>query len=183
MRWPFFSILKRRKNCVYSRIRGLGRYPTFMKCYVECHISWCGHNFMHNFRQWIVVAIEVWPLFALFRKWQCCKWVLTWNEINTSWANFHGINQQTQSLTIDSSKSCNKMFSLRVEEDVREVEKFLALFFFVQIGYFSLQFLFSFHLVVLDFVGKVRKEIGLIGSRRMISREEAAKEWIIRGQQ
>ena len=48
------------------------------------------------------------------------------------------------------------MFSL--EEDVREVEKFLALFFFRtnQVLFFTILF-FSFHLVVLDFVGKVRK--------------------------
>ena len=51
------------------------------------------------------------------------------------------------------------MFSLGVVEDVREVEKFLVLFFFFSYksGTFLYNPFFSFHLVVLDFVGKVRK--------------------------
>ena len=67
------------------------------------------------------------------------------------------------------------MFSL--EEDVREVEKFLALFFFRtnQVLFFTILF-FLFISSSSTLSEKCEKEIGLIGSRRMISREEAAKE-------
>ena len=67
------------------------------------------------------------------------------------------------------------MFSL--EEDVREVEKFLALFFFpYKSGTFLYNPFFLFISSSSTSSEKCEKEIGLIGSRRMISREEAAKE-------
>lgn len=114
----FFSILKRRKNCVYSRLRGqketpiyemLRRMPYIMM-WSQLYAQFQAINCRCNSLAFVCIMYEV----VMLRTGSYMKRD-KFHLSQFSWDQ----SADVESLTIDCSKSCNKMFSLRIEEDVR----------------------------------------------------------------